>query len=176
MPGDTRCSRGWAILRAAPPILPAISGQLPTTMNPGYKVPSLQKGLSSFPVRLEALGSRGESMTLAVAGEPSGGSCPAGMGNICTTGVGSMATSVPQGWGALLHLYHRDGEHGYICTTGMGSTATSVPQGWGARLQLHLVLYLQMCTVDRCLPRLPFEQRPTVCQGLYSIESSYPPT
>lgn len=50
MPGDTRCSRGWAILRAAPPILPAISGQLPTTMNPGYKVPSLQKGLSSFPV------------------------------------------------------------------------------------------------------------------------------
>lgn len=36
-----------------------------------------------------------------------------------------------------------------------GGSDTLVLQGWGAQLHLHLTVYLQMFTGDRCLPLLP---------------------
>lgn len=77
-------------MRAAPPILPATSGQLPTTMGLVYKVLSLQKGYNSLPVGLEARGSRGGNMALKLLGSPQ---------------EALIVSPAPQGPGACLHLH-----------------------------------------------------------------------
>lgn len=56
-----------------PPTLPASAGPAASHNGPVYNASSLQKARRSFPVGLEALGSRGGDAALAVAGNPLAG-------------------------------------------------------------------------------------------------------
>lgn len=68
-----------------PPILLAISGPAAYHNGPGLQHLNLQKACNSFPIGLEALGSREGTMALAVAGTPQSASI--GRSLSCPTGV-----------------------------------------------------------------------------------------
>lgn len=87
-PGHDNMMPGYTLEQEdgpVPPILPAISGPAAYHNRPGLQHLNLQKACNSFPVGLEALGSREGTMALAVAGIPQQASI--GRSLSCPTGV-----------------------------------------------------------------------------------------